>query len=252
LDTARALRDKIEIMRAEALHPEAFWALQDDLPYWVNITFSRPGGPGCFDVLLQRRDIAAWSRPLASFPPEVSPAKPWRMYGHNPIEAKRNRLLGSFLRSDLKTTLPDYMIPSTFVILDALPLTPNGKLDRKALPKPDGWISGLDNVHLAPSTPIEKDLASIWTEILGIQRVGIHDNFFDLGGHSLLATRVISRIRAAFKLDLPLRSLFEAPTLHGLAQQVQELKEKQVVAQGVKITRVARAQYRVQQTNQKS
>jgi acyl carrier protein len=246
------LRDAIEAMRGEAFHPEAFWALQEDLPYWVDITWSRTGGPECFDVFLQRRDLAAGRRPPASFQKEQSSVKHWHMYAHNPTEAKRDRLLGSFLRSDLKTKIPDYMIPSAFVVLDALPLTANGKIDRKALPVPDGWRSELDKAHIAPSTPIEESLATIWTEVLGIQRVGIHENFFDLGGHSLLATRVISRIRAAFKLDLPLRSLFEAPTLHSLAQQVQELKEKQVVAQGVTITRVARAQYRVQQTNQKS
>jgi len=146
------------------------------------------------------------------------------LYAHNPTEAKRNRSLGSFLRSHLKKKLPDYMIPSAFVVLDTLPLTPNGKIDRKALPAPDGWRSELDKACIAPSTPIEKILARIWTEVLGIQRVGIHENFFDLGGHSLLATQVVSRIREMLRIELPLRALFEAPTVASLSDHIESIR----------------------------
>jgi acyl carrier protein len=139
------------------------------------------------------------------------------------------------------------MVPSAFVFLDSLPLTPNGKLDRKALPAPDHSRPELDDAFAAPRTPVEEILANIWAEVLKLDKVGIHDNFFDLGGHSLLATQLISRVRDAFKLDLPLRSLFEAPTIYGLAQRVQGLKEKQDVLRGTKITPVARDRYRVQQ-----
>jgi len=152
------------------------------------------------------------------------------------------------LRSFLQQKLPEYMVPSAFMFLESLPLTPNGKLDRKALPASDQTRPELEEAYFPPRTPVEELLAQIWSDVLQVDQVGIHDNFFHLGGHSLLATRLISRIRDTFKLDLPLRNLFEAPTIYGLAQRVQELGEKQDVMQGTKITRVAREQYRVQQT----
>jgi acyl carrier protein len=123
----------------------------------------------------------------------------------------------SELRSFLKSKLPEYMVPSAFVMLDALPLTPNGKVDRRALPVSDQGYPELERNLVAPSTPVEEELAQIWSKVLSVEQVGIHDNFFDLGGHSLLATQVISRVRQAFHVDLPLRSLFEAPTVSGLA-----------------------------------
>jgi acyl-coenzyme A synthetase/AMP-(fatty) acid ligase/acyl carrier protein len=152
------------------------------------------------------------------------------------------------LRSFLQQKLPEYMVPSAFVFLELLPLTPNGKLDRKALPAPDQTRPELEETFVAPRTPVEETLASIWAAVLKVDKVGIHDNFFELGGHSLLATQLISRIRETFKIDLPLRSLFEAPTIYGLAQRMQELGEKQEVRPETKITRVAREPYRVQQT----
>jgi acyl carrier protein len=128
------------------------------------------------------------------------------------------------LRGFLKHKLPDYMVPSVFVVLDALPLTPNGKIDRKALPAPDQSRPELEQGFVAPRTPVEELLTGIWAEVLKVEKVGIHDNFFDLGGHSLLATQVISRIRTPFRIDVPLRRLFEAPTVAGLAQAIQELE----------------------------
>ena len=126
-------------------------------------------------------------------------------------------MLGSFLRSHLKKKLPDYMIPSAFVVLDALPLTLNGKIDRKALPAQDQMTPAIDATVIAPRTPVEAIVASIWSEVLKIDKVGIHDNFFELGGHSLLATQVISRIRSSFQNDMPLRTLFDSPTVAEMA-----------------------------------
>ena len=122
------------------------------------------------------------------------------------------------LRGYLSESLPDYMVPGAFVFLDALPLNPNGKVDRKALPEPVAVApaTGED----APRTPVEDLVAGIWCRVLGIGRVGIHDSFFDLGGHSLNATRVLSRLREAFAVELPLRALFEAPTVAELAARV--------------------------------
>ncbi|HEY0606234.1 MAG TPA: amino acid adenylation domain-containing protein, partial [Herpetosiphonaceae bacterium] len=124
------------------------------------------------------------------------------------------------LRDFLLNKLPAYMVPSAFVVLPALPLTPHGKVDRKALPAPEQTHAEQDDRYVAPRTPVEDVLASIWADVLRRERVGILDSFFDLGGHSLLATQLISRIREAFQVELPLRSLFELPTVEGLAQQI--------------------------------
>jgi surfactin family lipopeptide synthetase A len=117
----------------------------------------------------------------------------------------------------LAKTLPEHMIPSVFVVLDDLPLTPAGKVDRKALPDPGRARPELDNPYSPPKTPVEKTLAHIWSELLSLDRVGIHDNFFDLGGHSLAATRVVSQVIKRFELEIPLQSLFQSPTVAAMA-----------------------------------
>jgi amino acid adenylation domain-containing protein len=127
------------------------------------------------------------------------------------------------LRNYLKAKLPDYMVPAAFVFLDSLPLTPSGKIDREALPAPDASRPELENVFVAPRMLTEELVAGTWAEILKLERVGIHDNFFELGGHSLLATQVISRLRESFNVALPLRSIFESPTVAGLAERVETL-----------------------------
>ncbi len=123
------------------------------------------------------------------------------------------------LRAHLGARLPEHMVPSALVLLDALPLTPTGKVDRRALPAPDGAPAG-DAASAAPRTPTAEVLAGAWAELLGVARVGAHDSFFELGGHSLLATQLASRVRRAFGVELPVRAVFEAPTLAGLAERV--------------------------------
>jgi acyl carrier protein len=125
---------------------------------------------------------------------------------------------GGAWRELLSERLPEYMVPSALVVLEAMPLTPNGKLDRRALPAPE-WRHAAG--HLAPRTLVEELLAGIWSEVLGVERPGVDDNFFELGGHSLLATQVVSRLRSAFQIELPLRELFEEPTVAGLAVRVE-------------------------------
>jgi acyl carrier protein len=126
----------------------------------------------------------------------------------------------SGLRGLLKTKMPDYMVPSAFVILDRFPLSPNGKVDRKTLPKPDFEPAAAPSEP--PKTPTEIALAGIWSEVLGVKQIGRCDNFFDLGGHSLLAIRIISRIRSVFQIELALPSLFQNPTLKGVAAAVDQ------------------------------
>ena len=132
----------------------------------------------------------------------------------------------SKLRTFLKDRLPDYMVPSAFVFLDALPLAPNGKLDREALPAPDWSRPDLKRSFVAPRNSLEQLLASIWTEVLKLEQIGVYDNFFELGGHSLLATQVISRVRETFQVEVPLRTLFEMPTIEELAEVIIQSQAK--------------------------
>jgi amino acid adenylation domain-containing protein len=125
------------------------------------------------------------------------------------------------LRRYVQEKLPSYMMPSVFMRLDALPLTPTGKVDRQALPAPDWSKPELHGTFVSPRTPVETRLANIWAAVLGRERVGIHDDFFALGGHSLLATQVMSRLHSAFQVALPLPSLFETPTVAGLAETIE-------------------------------
>jgi len=120
----------------------------------------------------------------------------------------------------LRARLPEYMTPATLVRVSILPLTPNGKVDRKALPSPVWESAGRS--YVAPRNRIEDVLCRLWAEVLGLRQVGVADNFFALGGHSLLATRVISRVRSAFNIELPLQAIFTAPVIAGLAKRIEE------------------------------
>ncbi len=142
------------------------------------------------------------------------------------VPAQEASLDPQVLRSFLKERLPDYMVPAWFVVLKALPLTPNGKVDRRALPRPDYAQNQQPTDFVAPRTPDEEILAAIWQELLHADRVGVHDNFFELGGHSLLATQLISRIRDAFGVELPLKDLFEAPTVAELVLKIEQARLK--------------------------
>jgi acyl carrier protein len=134
--------------------------------------------------------------------------------GRNPVPSQ------SGLRKGLARVIPDYMLPSAFVSLEALPLTTNGKVDRRALPAPGPSRPRLDTAFVPPCTRLEEMLAGIWAEVVGINPIGANDNFFELGGNSLLAAQVVSRLHHALGLDLPLRRFFETPTLAGLAVAV--------------------------------
>ena len=124
------------------------------------------------------------------------------------------------LREALAAKLPDYMVPSAFVVLDEFPRTATGKLDRRALPEPGTARPNLAVPYTAPRTPLEESLAAIWADVLGLERIGIHDGFLDLGGSSLLAGQVINRIRTELGAEVPLSSLMGAPTVAGQALAV--------------------------------
>jgi len=134
------------------------------------------------------------------------------------VPAPASTLNKSDLRAALRQRMPDYMVPSVFVLLDKLPLSANGKVDRRALPAPADRDHERTCESETLASPTERQVAAIWSEVLRHNHLGLHDNFFELGGHSLMATQVISRIRMQFSCELPLRTLFEHPTIAGLAQ----------------------------------
>jgi acyl carrier protein len=154
-------------------------------------------------VVLAREDVIGDKRIVAYL---VSPAP--------------EQLSMSDIRRFLRDKLPEYMVPSALVTLKTLPLTPNGKVDRAALPAPGLGRAGIEEVYLAPRTPLEEVIAAIWAETIGVERVGVHDNFFELGGHSLLATQVVSRLRDEFEVELPVRLMFEGMSVEEMAEAV--------------------------------
>jgi amino acid adenylation domain-containing protein len=176
-------------------------------------------------VALVREDVAGDKRLVAYLVSNQAPAP-----------------TASELRGFLKEKLPEYMAPSAFLILEKLPLTPNGKVDRRALPKLDGAEPERGGIFVAPRSPVEEMLAEIWAEVLGFEQVSVHDNFFELGGHSLLATQVISRLRDVFQVDLPLRRIFEASTVAGLAERVEMALRAGEGSQSSPIERISRGQ----------
>lgn len=160
-----------------------------------------------------------------------------------PAEGSAPRLAD--LRDHLQGRLPEHMVPATFTLLDAFPLSPAGKVDRRALPAPDHAQRESAAEYVAPRNPTETRLAALVTELLRLERVGVDDNFFELGGHSLLATQLISRIRDEFNAELPLRALFEHPTVAGLAGQLAAGQQAQAT-QAADAAKMAEALKRVQ------
>ncbi|MFQ5420657.1 MAG: amino acid adenylation domain-containing protein, partial [Anaerolineae bacterium] len=155
----------------------------------------------------------------------------------------------SELRRHLRRTLPEYMVPSLFVMLAEMPLTPSNKIDRKALPAPDQTRPDLEKVYVAPRNEVEEKLAAICAHLLQVARVGVFDNFFELGGHSLLATQFISRVRSEFDIEMPLRTLFESPTVADFAVALEMAKVTAPPPQAPTIQRVSRAGRRMKRTD---
>jgi amino acid adenylation domain-containing protein len=199
---------------------EDFWALGAELGYSVEVAWPEGNSRGRYDVLLWPSESA---RPTLARRenPSAAAERSWTRYANQPLARSASRSLVSDLRWHLAERLPDYMVPQTFVVLDAFPLTPSGKIDRRALPEP-GRAQSVPERYQPPRTPAEQIIADIWALVLKLERVGIQDNFFELGGHSLLATQAMSRIRQAFQVDLPLRAIFEAPTVVSLAAAVSD------------------------------
>ncbi len=179
--------------------------------------------PGEIEAALTRAPAIAQAAVIARTDGAGDPRLVAYLVPRQPAPQQPDALDLQALRQHLATQLPDYMIPAAFVVLAALPLTPNGKLDRAALPAPEG--SGLATDYVAPTTPEETLLCDLVADLLGLDRVGLADNFFHLGGHSLLATRLAARVRARLGRELPIRTIFESPVLGDLARALAALGE---------------------------
>jgi amino acid adenylation domain-containing protein len=226
VETVEQLKKLLKQQVDTGINPEQVWQLAESLGYTAHLSWWESSQDGSFDVIFQRNSEAEDSKKLtlsklAFWDDKAIKTKPWTDYTNNPLRGKLVQKLIPKVREFLQEKLPSYMVPQAFVLLDSLPLTPNGKVDRKALPSPDAATRNLANSFVLPRNPIEAQLTQIWSEVLGLERIGVKDNFFELGGHSLLATQVLSRINSAFGLDLSVQIMFESPTIAGIAGYIQ-------------------------------
>jgi natural product biosynthesis luciferase-like monooxygenase protein len=208
--TAGELRAALAV-RDEGIDPEAMFRL--DSRYDVDVTWSPSAGPGAFDVVFRHR---MKSSPARVAPSPVRVATPLAVHGNRPARGRSDEPLGPTLRAHLASRLPEAMVPAAITFVEALPRTPNGKVDRSRLPAPGREVPAVTD-HLAPATPIEETIAAVWRQILDVEHVGAHDNFFDLGANSLLMMQANTKLRAALGSGVTLVDMFRFTTVSALA-----------------------------------
>jgi amino acid adenylation domain-containing protein len=207
---------------AGAVEPEQLWQLGQESGWDIRIGFADQNAGAC--DLLCLRPVPGARRMVRS---AAAPAqqRPLRAYANTPTGKRTRQQLAEALRRHLRSRLPGYMIPASFVWLDALPLTPHGKVNHRALPAPDRDQSK-DAARFAPSeTPLHEQIVETWKGVLGRDGFGIDANFFNIGGHSLMATQVVSRLADILDIDIPLRLMFELPTIRDFAEGVERLRQ---------------------------
>ena len=223
--TLGSLRQRLaEQTLNSAIEPEDIWAFEQKLQYRVEIRASKLATDGLCDVIFRRCNVRGeiTDYAVAPFPGESESVRQWSTYSNNPLRQRVATKLVPQLRLYLGGKLPEYMVPSAFVLLDSMPLTGSGKVNRRALPVPELSRIEASGDYRSPSTPAEELISVIFTDVLRVERVGLDDNFFELGGHSLSATQVVSRIRHNLRVDLPVRTVFECPTVATLAQAAEQ------------------------------
>ncbi|HVU49083.1 MAG TPA: MupA/Atu3671 family FMN-dependent luciferase-like monooxygenase [Polyangia bacterium] len=211
--TVAELRAILDADTAAPIDPEALWTLAPD--YDVHVTWSS-SGPHAIDARFRRRG-GATARARRSSAATRGPAKPWDHYARGPERRRDAADLVPELRARLKQTLPPYMIPSAFVVLEALPLTANGKIDRQALPAPDHDRREAATAYVAPASELESTIGQVWAQLLGLARVSTQDNLFELGANSLLMVQANGRLKAALGRELSLVEMFRFPSISTLA-----------------------------------
>ncbi len=217
--TIKELRELIDINLKQAIDPSDLYAIAKEINCQITISYS-PDFPSYFDVCFypamegKRRPVM----PIARRDAKLSVST----YSIDPLKGRFGKALISQLK-EIVRELPEYMRPASFVLLESFPMTPSGKLDRRALPAPERDLAIAKQSFVQPTTSTQARLCTIWSDVLSIDSIGVTDDFFYLGGHSLIATKLVSRIREEFNLALPLRKVFEHPTVAGLAEEIERL-----------------------------
>lgn len=265
--TVGRMRDWLNHSDELAIDPQDWWNLETLLPYHVEITWSAQTDTGNYDVLLIRHGVdvglskislgakrwEAWKTiPVVSRSQDTDSQYTDSQYTNDPLQSQFARQLIPELRQFLRQTLPEYMIPAALIPLETLPLTVSGKVDRvrianqydRTLPISDEKTTHAADPATALPTKTEANLIEIWKELLRLKQVNVHDNFFELGGHSLLATQMTSRVRDIFKLELPLKHVFEAPTIAQLAPILETLQDSISTPRMPTLVRLDRSAYR--------
>jgi amino acid adenylation domain-containing protein len=205
-----------------AVEPEQLWALEDQLAYQIQVSWADQADVYGYDVKCVARsglsEPLIWSERTAQEVGESS--RPWSTYGNEVLTQPSEQYKAQRLRQYLREHLPEYMVPSRFLWVRELPMTRNGKLNRAALPAADRPRSDLNSAYSLPGNEVEAKLAGIWQEVLGLERVGVHDNFFDLGGHSLLLVKLHSRLTQLFDTSLSIIDLFRLPSVSALSRAI--------------------------------
>jgi len=223
-ETVGSLREVLNSNKFEsAVNPEDIWQLEDKHPFEIELMFSSNGGVTSFDATFVAQNL---EKKVDSDSEATFQTKPWGAYANNPLQGMLARKLIPELREYMRSKLPDYMVPTSFMLLDALPLSPNGKIDRRALPAPDHSRPELSHEYAPPSNELETVVADVWIEVFEVEQVGIHDNFLEMGGHSLIATQIMARLQDVFPIQLPLRLIFGAPTVVELSERIKETGDK--------------------------
>lgn len=246
--TVGRMREQLQNSTEPAIAPQDWWDLETVLPYSVEITWSTQTATGDYDVLLIRQGVDV---KIDSFFSERTDQSNQDNTNY-PLQSNLARQLIPELRQYLRQTLPDYMVPAAFMPLETLPLTVNGKVDRASiqeqyrrfLPLPNHDSIHSSNTTHSSLTPTEVSLIEIWQELLRLKPINIHDNFFELGGHSLLATQMTSRVRDILGLELPLKSVFEAPTIAQLTPILEHLRDTISTPNVPPLVRLDRSAYR--------
>jgi len=209
----------------KALHPSELYALAQETGCQVAVNYSKDFGSRYFDVCFYPTPEQTTRRrsPVMPIIQAQAPLKATQLYATYPLRGSFAKTLIPQFKQQAREQLPEYMRPASFILLEKLPLTPSGKLDRRALPIPGREEAIAKDSFVQPTTPTQERLCTIWSDVLGIERIGLTEDFFQLGGHSLLATKLVSRIRDEFQIGLPLRTVFEYPTVAGQAEQIELL-----------------------------
>jgi amino acid adenylation domain-containing protein len=236
--TAGEIRREVE-REGVGIEPEEIREVGEEEGYRVEIGWSIEGGAECYDVVMRREgrrgdvvagDGAGRDRERKEEGKrrgeEARRARGWREYGNEGKREEGRRRVGEELRRYVREKVPEYMVPSVIVVIEEMPRTANGKVDRRRLPEVEQRRREAGSEYEGWRTPVEREMVKVFGELIGVEGVGIHDNFFEMGGHSLLATQVVSRVRDRFNVELPLRSLFEHPTVAGLAVAIAQSQAK--------------------------